>query len=1155
MNDDSSRALAFAALALRMGFLTPETLARAVQAWSERRDRPLGQVLEELGLFTPGRRRLLEDLVVGEGSAATPQGQATVPETHAPVAGAPPPAGPRFRILRPHARGGLGQVSVAFDEELRREVALKEIQERHADDPNSRARFLLEAEVTGGLEHPGIVPVYGLGTYPDGRPYYAMRLIRGQSLQVALAVLHSQGKPAFDTPARVAELRQLLTHLIETCNAVAYAHARGIIHRDLKPANVMLGPFGETLVVDWGLARTFDLSAYGAARAGEGEASPPLQPPSLSAVEPTRQGMAVGTPGYMAPEQAAGLLDAIGPAVDIYSLGAMLYHTLTGQLPFPDGDVRRGLRRARQTEFPLPRQIDPSIPPELEAICLKAMALEPKDRHASARALADDLRHALTRAAAAAAPPPRPPRRASVALFVAALALVFVGGLALRLGLALSAEGDENRTLRARVEQAEAEAQLQQRRAEEQHRRAEDQRHRAAAEEQRLRRLTGYLADLFAIRSNALPMFGMRSLEGPLPFDGLLLRAGKSRGARLTAHEVLRRRAAEVGQFGDDPVLLALARAAVGSGCRHVGLYREAQELLAPALDVRHHLPADHPDVVFVSLCLARLHQDRGETKEAARLCRDALRAGKGLPRGHPFLRQAELLLAWCEGQQGDVGEAERLLARQRPALRAEEAEATAVHLVLAARLLRQGKLAGAARHAWQALSATWPPRAEGRVDLRDRRVEVLGTLGLYYLGVQRRTAGPADLAAGERLQRRVLAAGRRLLMIENHPLLAAPHRELGFLLDRQGKSGEAAEEYRAFLELLRHGVGLDDPRASPALEEYARFLVRQGRYAEGKALLAEASEALSNRFDFRTPAVQGMTVRQVRLAEDNDDYSEAARRSLFLYSEPGEDGGRARLEGRRLEIVGLLWAGRFKEIDAALKRVREFAPFREPERGRSQALCDLLLAEEYAATGRGKEAEVLARSARKYFFTDKDVPPVWLIQALLLEGRLQPGTAGALLDEAVLRARRLPDRPLWLARTLEARADFLAERGEAAKAVSLQEEASALVSRERGEASPAAAVARARLWEMLLRADRGADALRRIEAQVKRPGWKAGPHEELVRALALHRVGQRGEARASLQRATATLTALKVPGPWGWEAWTRLQRLQREVEQRLAKD
>jgi serine/threonine protein kinase/tetratricopeptide (TPR) repeat protein len=293
-------------------------------------------------------------------------------------------SGARYRVLRPHAKGGLGEVFVAEDNELHRTVALKEIQADHADNPESRDRFLLEAEVTGGLEHPGIVPVYGLGVYPDGRPFYAMRFIRGNTVKEAINEFHGADVPGRDPGERGLALRQLLRRFVDVCNAVAYAHSRGILHRDLKPANVMLGQFGETLVVDWGLAKPFE---------GSQTDAPPEKNliPFEHAARGTRMGVTIGTPAYMSPEQAMGRQDLLGPASDVYSLGATLYHLLTGKAAFRGRDVRQVLRQVQEGDFPMPRRVNRRIPVGLEAVCLKAMRRERGERYASALALATDV--------------------------------------------------------------------------------------------------------------------------------------------------------------------------------------------------------------------------------------------------------------------------------------------------------------------------------------------------------------------------------------------------------------------------------------------------------------------------------------------------------------------------------------------------------------------------------------------------------------------------------------------------------------------------------------------------------------------------------------------------------------------------------------------
>jgi len=295
--------------------------------------------------------------------------------------------GQRYRILRPHAQGGLGAVHVALDLELNREVALKQILDAHADNPWSRERFVLEAEVTGSLEHPGIVPIYGLGTGEGGKPFYAMRFIRGDNLMEAIRRFHGTDFK-HDPGARALGLQKLLRRFLDVCNAIDYAHGRGVLHRDIKPGNIIVGKYGETLVVDWGLAKVQGRADVGSSRKEKDEQV--LIPASFTSTTKTIAGTYVGTPAFMSPEQARGDVDALGPLSDVYSLGATLYCLLTGRPPF-EGPVNAVLEAVRKGDFERPRRRDASIDRALEGICLHAMALAPADRYASARALADDI--------------------------------------------------------------------------------------------------------------------------------------------------------------------------------------------------------------------------------------------------------------------------------------------------------------------------------------------------------------------------------------------------------------------------------------------------------------------------------------------------------------------------------------------------------------------------------------------------------------------------------------------------------------------------------------------------------------------------------------------------------------------------------------------
>lgn len=303
----------------------------------------------------------------------------------------------RYREIRTFAKGGMGRILLVHDTHIGRDVALKQLLPEIAAQAATRdgmptldmltvplvARFMQEARITGQLEHPGIVPVYEVGYRKDGSLYYTMRLVKGKSLDAEIAA-----RP------RLEDRLRLLPHFLDLCHALAYAHSRGVIHRDIKPLNVLVGEFGETVVIDWGIAKARGVRDI---HAGDLRGAVELmRVGDADATVKTAYGQAMGSPYYMPPEQAEGDPEKVDERSDVYALGAVLHAILTGLPPYNGLSVREFLGRV--TQFP-PRpvlEVERGAPRELAAVCARAMARRPEDRYASARELAEEIQRHLS---------------------------------------------------------------------------------------------------------------------------------------------------------------------------------------------------------------------------------------------------------------------------------------------------------------------------------------------------------------------------------------------------------------------------------------------------------------------------------------------------------------------------------------------------------------------------------------------------------------------------------------------------------------------------------------------------------------------------------------------------------------------------------------
>ena len=458
---DTNRDLLFGLVAFQKGVIDADRLDETCAAWNGEAAIPLADRLVDRGWLTVEQKTELEYILTEELKAHGGDVEATlaanvdgrclealgkVPQIESAVKAqrnsARVPAGhvlietlgsgesdsrERYTLSHLYAKGGMGQVWLAHDAALGREIALKELRPDQAGNSEVCSRFLTEARVTAQLEHPGIVPVYELGeTEP---PFYTMRFVKGGTLSQATRAYHKDRAAGTADPVGMVKL---LGAFVGVCHALAYAHSRGVIHRDLKGQNIVMGDFGEVIVLDWGLAKRIEPTA-GMAPAvpdslalaestapGHADADDTLppeheprngtgsrpRPGSSSGTERTVQGQLLGTPAYMAPEQAEGRQHQTDCRTDVYGLGAILYEILTGQPPFHARTTTELLKKVRQEPPRPPRQINHQVAPALQAICLKALAKVPENRYASATELAQEVQRYLADEPVSAYPEP-----------------------------------------------------------------------------------------------------------------------------------------------------------------------------------------------------------------------------------------------------------------------------------------------------------------------------------------------------------------------------------------------------------------------------------------------------------------------------------------------------------------------------------------------------------------------------------------------------------------------------------------------------------------------------------------------------------------------------------------------------------------------------
>jgi len=796
---------------------------------------------------------------------------------------------PGYEILGELGRGGMGVVYKARDVRLKRLVALKMILAGVHAGRDQLARFRAEAEAVARLHHPGIVQIYEVGEQ-NGLPYFSLEYCDGGSLSDRL-----DGTPM---PAKNAALV-----VEQLAQAIHHAHLAGVVHRDLKPGNVLLleseGGIGQKDRSGSGtkVRAAGQTEMQNVQKPGSTQLQPHFRPEELTTVcdhyvpkitdfglakqldseqGNTASGAIMGTPSYMAPEQAEGKSKSVGPLADVYSLGAILYECLTGRPPFRAATAMDTIMQVLNDE-PVPvRQLNTRVPRDLETICLKCLHKEPARRYDSASSLADDLQRFLTGEPVLARPISTTERlwrwcrkNPGLASMAAASAVLLIGTLVSVTALYIQAEGqrrlaiangiradrqreqaeearantEEQRKLAeanaAAAKKAQTDAEESAKQAKHEQERAEKQEVRALSEAEKANRVTQFITGLF-------------EASDPLGLGGFSFYIPKSMGEKLTAQEILRRGAEKITADKQTPPLIRAAILdTIGNVERSMGDYKTAESHISAGLKLRQETPETDPLELAQSIYnLAWLRHERGQYVEAEKLYRQALELRKKhAPKNNALIASTQFNLAWILLEMEEFVESETLMKevieRRKIVWGEGNREVAIAQIALSAIYLDSGEPTKA-----------FPLTAQGLKVFQDQEGDSsLGkTAALFQKAVMQSMLFKQHAEAEKTLLEALKLAKEGLG--DKHPYLCFIYGQLGEVLELQRKPAEAEKWWRECMELAFVVVGPEHPKMIIPVSSVSRLLQARKKGEEAIPLFEKLLKAHRERFGNKHPFV-----------------------------------------------------------------------------------------------------------------------------------------------------------------------------------------------------------------------------------------------------------------------------------------------------------